>query len=196
MSAAPESPCPAVSTSAAADDPIWAANDDVVWTPDEIAYRRVLGHFATGVVIIAASTDAGPVGLSINSFTAVSLEPPLIGFLPAVSSKSWPAIERAGVFCVSMLAQDQEQLARSFARPASDRFAGVGWRPSAVSGAPMIDGAIAWIDCSLEATAPAGDHIFVTGRVDALGVRSEADPLVFAHGRYRSLVPRPDRHTD
>jgi 3-hydroxy-9,10-secoandrosta-1,3,5(10)-triene-9,17-dione monooxygenase reductase component len=183
-------PCPAVSTASPSDDPIWAAEDESIWTPDEVAYRRVLGHFATGVVIIAAAAPQGPVGMSINSFTAVSLEPPLIGFFPAVTSSSWPTIQQAGSFCVSMLSEAQEHLARSFARPSTDRFAGVDWHPAPVSAAPIVDGTIAWIDCELEAVAPAGDHLFVTGRVQTLGIRSDVDPLVFAHGKYRSLNPR------
>ncbi|SHN32397.1 flavin reductase family protein [Cryptosporangium aurantiacum] len=152
-------------------------------------YRHVLGHFATGVVIVTAATAPGPVGLSINSFTAVSLEPPLVGFFPAVTSRSWPSIEQVGAFCVNVLAVDQEALARRFAGAVADRFAGVGWRPSPVSGAPVLDGVIAWIDCMLESVHPAGDHVFVTGRVSASGLGADNDPLVFAHGRYRRLAP-------
>ncbi|GAA3396246.1 flavin reductase family protein [Cryptosporangium minutisporangium] len=152
-------------------------------------YRQVLGHFATGVVIVTAATVPGPVGLSINSFTAVSLEPPLVGFFPAVTSRSWPAIEQVGAFCVNMLGVDQEPLAHRFAGAVADRFAGVGWRPAPMSTAPVLDGVIAWIDCALESVSPAGDHLFVTGRVTAAGLRAENDPLVFAHGRYRRLAP-------
>jgi len=149
-------------------------------------YRQVLGHFPTGVTIVTALTPHGPVGLSIGSFTSVSLDPPLVGFLPARASHSWPRIHEVGHFCVNVLSDDQENLAKLFAAPHDERFDTVKWRPAPYSGAPLLDGVTAWIDCAVEAVIPAGDHVFVLGRVHDLD-RGEGEPLVFHQGSYRSL---------
>ena len=108
-------------------------------------------------------------GLSIGSFTSVSLDPPLVGFLPARASQSWPRIRAIGRFCVNVLSDDQEELARLFAAPHDDRFDTVKWRPAPYSGAPLLDGVAAWVDCAIESVIPAGDHVFVLGRVHELG---------------------------
>jgi len=150
-------------------------------------FRQVLGRFPTGVTVVTAITDAGPVGLSIGSFTSVSLDPPLVGFLPARHSRSWPLIRTAGRFCVNVLGAGQAHLARQFASPRDDRFGDVPWRPAPFSGAPLLEGVIAWIDCALESTAPAGDHLFVLGRVHRLDAVDGGDPLVFFRGGYHAL---------
>jgi len=156
---------------------------------DPAEYRRVLGHFPTGVTVVTAITEDRPVGLSIGSFTSVSLDPPLIGFLPARASQSWPLIRDVGRFCVNVLGSDQEDLARLFAAPHDDRFDAVRWRPSPVSGAPVLEGVTAWMDCVLDSVVPAGDHHFVLGRVEALGADRPGDePLVFFRGTYRTLT--------
>src|SRR5215203_5335158 len=115
---------------------------------DSAAFRQVLGHFPTGVVVVTAHGSSGPVGLSIGSFTSVSLDPPLVGFLPGKASDSWPSIERSGSFCVNVLAEDQGELCWAFAKELDDKFAEVGWRP-APSGSPILDGVVAWLDCSI-----------------------------------------------
>jgi flavin reductase (DIM6/NTAB) family NADH-FMN oxidoreductase RutF len=157
--------------------------------PGRAAFRRVLGHFPTGVTVVSALGPQGPVGLSIGSFTSVSLDPPLIGFLPALASRSWPSIRDAGSFAVSVLGAAQEPVARLFAAPHDDRFGGVAWKPAPVSGAPVLEGSAAWLDCAVESVHPAGDHVFVLGRVLDLGVLDEdAVPLVFFRGHYRRLA--------
>ena len=83
---------------------------------DSSSFRHVLGHFATGVAVITAITPSGPVGMAVSSFTSVSLEPPLVAFLPDKSSTSWPKICGAGVFCVNILSAGQEELCAQFAR--------------------------------------------------------------------------------
>jgi flavin reductase (DIM6/NTAB) family NADH-FMN oxidoreductase RutF len=174
-----------------ADEPPLAVRqrDGVRPEVDPRAYREVLGHFPTGVTVVTAATVGGPVGLSIASFTSVSLEPPLVGFLPARTSRSWPRIRAVGRFCVNVLAADQEALARLFAAPHDERFDGVAWRPAPYSGAPLLDGAVAWVDCAIEAVVPAGDHHFVLGRVHDLGLENAAaDPLVFFRGGYGTLA--------
>ncbi|MFN2606649.1 MAG: flavin reductase family protein [Acidimicrobiales bacterium] len=152
-------------------------------------FRQVLGHFATGVTIVTTADGGDPAGLSVNSFTSVSLDPPLVAFCVAHHSSTWPRIRAAGRFCVNILAEDQEDLCRAFAlRGSPDKFRGVGWRP-AESGAPILAGALAWLDCTVEATHDAGDHLLVVGRVGEMGVAHEGRPLVFYRGGYGRFEP-------
>jgi flavin reductase (DIM6/NTAB) family NADH-FMN oxidoreductase RutF len=150
---------------------------------DSAAFRQVLGHFATGVTVITAAGPDGPVGMSIGSFTSVSLDPPLVGFLPGRTSTSWPDVEASGSFCVNVLATDQEHLSRVFSSKVANKFDGIGWRPGA-SGSPVLDGVLAVIDCDIAEVIPAGDHWFVLGRVRELHVARDAAPLVFYRGGY------------
>jgi flavin reductase (DIM6/NTAB) family NADH-FMN oxidoreductase RutF len=156
---------------------------DPVTAFDSARFRQVLGHFATGVTVITADGDGGPVGLAVGSFASVSLDPPLIGFFPDKTSSSWPRIEVTGSFCVNVLAADQEDVCRRFASKADDKFAGLGWSPAG-SGSPLLDGALAWIDCDIESVTEAGDHWLVLGRVRELGVGHEGEPLLFFRGGY------------
>ena len=148
-------------------------------------YRQVLGQFPTGVVVVTALPDDGhPVALTIGSFSSVSIDPPLVAFYPATTSSSWPRIREAGAFCVNVVSADQESLCRQFASKSEDKFAGVEWRPAPSSGAPIIAGAVAWIDCDLDTEQAAGDHYLVLGAVRALAVESGGSPLVFFRGGY------------
>jgi flavin reductase (DIM6/NTAB) family NADH-FMN oxidoreductase RutF len=152
-------------------------------------FRRVLGQYPTGVsVITGVAADGVPTGLVVGSFTSVSLDPPLIAFFPDKGSSSWPKIRPTGCFCVNVLAHDQQPLCRQFAAKGEEKFAGVSWR-SAGSGAPILAGVVAWIDCELQATHDAGDHDIVVGRVLALDVEQEADPLLFFQGGYGRFRP-------
>ena len=152
-------------------------------------FRQVLGQYPTGVSVVAArDPQGGNAGLAVGSFTSVSLDPPLVAFLPDKSSTSWPRIERAGSFCVNVLAADQEHVCRAFATKDVDKFAGLVWRP-ACSGSPIIDGVIAWIDCDLEAVHDAGDHYIVIGRVRELDVERSSLPLLFFQGGYGRFMP-------
>lgn len=146
-------------------------------------FRQVLGHFSTGVVVVTAIEGTTPAGLSVNSFTAVSLDPPLVAFCPSRQSASWAAIRRAGAFCVNILAEDQEAVARVFAARGADRFAGIGWAPAA-SGSPRLHGVLAWLDCAVEVVHDGGDHEICVGRVEALDVERREGPLVFYRGGY------------
>lgn len=149
---------------------------------DQARFRETLGHFATGVTIVTAMEPGGPVGFTCQSFTSLSLDPPLIALAPAKSSASWPKIAAAGAFCVNILASTQEALCRSFATSGTDKFAGVGWS-TAASGAPVLDGALAFIDCSLEVVHDAGDHELVVGRVLEMGV-GDGTPLLYYRGGF------------
>jgi flavin reductase (DIM6/NTAB) family NADH-FMN oxidoreductase RutF len=167
------------------EDPLGPEPDGEYPTIDAARYRLVLGHFVTGVTVITAidPDDRQPAGLAANSFTSVSLDPPLVAFCAAYSSSTWPRIQAAGKFCVNILADDQEEICRVMATKGIDKFAGIGWSPS-VNGSPVIDGSLAYIDCTIEAEHSAGDHLIVVGRVHELGVEEEGRPLAFFRGGY------------
>jgi len=147
----------------------------------------VLGHVPTPVVAVTASCEQGPAALAIGSFVSVSLEPLLVGFFPAKTSTSWPAIRSAGAFCINVLADDQTALSRGFAVRGGDKFTNVRWRP-APSGAPILEGCVVWIDCELEDEIDAGDHFLALGRVEALEHARDAHALVFHRGAYTTTA--------
>lgn len=147
-------------------------------------FREVMGEFATGVVIVTAMASEGPVGMTCQTFSSVSLDPPLVSFIPARTSRSWPLMREAGHFCVNVLSAGQEELAGVFASKGADKFAGVEWR-KAESGAPILLGSLAYVDCTIEAVHPAGDHDIVIGRVRALSTCAEGAPLLYHRGRFR-----------
>ncbi|MCU4183427.1 flavin reductase family protein [Acidiferrimicrobium sp. IK] len=150
-------------------------------------YRRVLGRIPTGVAIVAGIYGARPVGVAVGSFTSVSLDPPLVGFFIATTSTTWPVIELSGGFCASILGADQDGVSRQFGTSGAERFAGCGWR-SSPGGRPIIDGAVAWLDCSIEEILPAGDHRLVLGRIESMASSHDGEPLVFLGGRHRRLT--------
>lgn len=155
-------------------------------TPE--AMRDALGAFASGVVVVTAQGPDGPVGFTCQSFSSLSLDPPLVSFSPSRSSSSWPRIREIGRFCVNVLAAEHEHHSAGFARSGTDKFAGVSWYP-APSGAPVLEGVGAWIDCTLWNEYDGGDHTIVAARADALGADPERLPLLFFRGGYH-LTPR------
>lgn len=164
------------------DSPIDAAG-----SLDPDIFRSVMSHVPTGVAVVTAMTRGGPVGLTVGTFLSVSLNPSLIGFLPARSSSTWPVIVPIGRFCVNVLAEESESLCRSFAKSGGDKFEGLNWELSA-NGSPVLAEALVWFDCLYEHSYPAGDHLFVLGRVMDLAVNGGGSPLVFVNGGYRRLT--------
>lgn len=155
---------------------------------DPATLRRVLGAFPTGVTALAALVGGTPVGMAANSFASVSLEPPLVSVCVATSSRTWPRLRSAPHLGVSVLGHEQEAASRSLAsRDAADRFAGLRWRTSE-DGAVFLEGASAWLDCSVEREIRAGDHDIVLLRVHRLGTEPGVPPLVFHGSRYRRLA--------
>lgn len=161
---------------------------------DSKQFRDVLGHFPTGVTVITGLDDEAPVGFTIGSFTSVSLDPPLVGFLPMNDSTTFAAMRASGSFCVNVLSKQQSDLCWKFAKSGneSNRFDEVDWH-HAQSGSPIIDRAVAWIDCQIEEVYEMGDHLFVLGRVTSL--EADADhsgdgpyPLVFFRGTLGSFA--------
>jgi 3-hydroxy-9,10-secoandrosta-1,3,5(10)-triene-9,17-dione monooxygenase reductase component len=154
-----------------------------VVAPDAATMRAVLGHFASGVVVVTASGPAGPLGFTCQSFASLSLDPPLVTLSPARTSSTWPRIREAGVFCVNVLADDHERHSDGFARSGTDKFAGVTWRPSP-SGAPVLEGVCAWVECRLWREYDGGDHTIAVGHVQHLEADPGRAPLLFHRGRY------------
>ena len=154
-------------------------------------FRRVMGHYPTGVTVVTASCPDGPEGMTIGSFTSVSLDPPLVSFCPAHDSDSWIRMRDVDSFCVNVLGDDQADVSVIFASKAEEHFEGLSTRIEA-TGAPVIDGCLAWIDCRVHAIHTAGDHDIVVGRVVALGTAETGSalgagvsgPLVFLKGGY------------
>lgn len=157
---------------------------------DPTRFREVLGCFASGVTVVTAATAEGPVGFTCQSFTSLSIDPPMVALAPSKRSTSWPRIAAARTFCVNVLAEGQQALCRSFAvsgADRSDKFSDVEWSP-APSGAPVLDGTLAWVDCELLVAHDAGDHELVLGRVLELDVTG-GKPLIFYRGRFERLRP-------
>lgn len=157
---------------------------------DPAWFRHVLGQYPTGVCVITAQPDDGPpIGMVVGSFSSVSMNPPLVGFYPSVTSETWPHLRRARTWCVNILAAHQSDVCRRIATaPLAERFDGVPWRP-APSGAPIIDGAVAWIDCVPVAVHEAGDHEIALAEVRHLDTASTELPLLFFRGGYGSFSP-------
>jgi flavin reductase (DIM6/NTAB) family NADH-FMN oxidoreductase RutF len=153
---------------------------------DSRRLRDVLGHFVSGVTVVTAGTPDGPIGFTCQSFSSLSLEPPLVVFAPGRTSRTWPRLRELGRFCVNVLAEDQVGLSQQFARSGADKFAGVHWRPSP-HGSPVLDGVVAWIDGRLWAEYDGGDHTLVAARVLDLGADPGRRPLLFHRGAYGLL---------
>jgi len=159
---------------------------------DPNEYRRVLGHFPTGVTVVTGADDNGPAGMAIGSFASVSLDPPLVMFCPGNTSASWLRIKETGSFCVNVLGEDQKDVCGVFAGKADDKFEGIDWTSDA-TGAPVIPGSLAVIDCEIHSILDGGDHDIVVGLVKSMTTADDAGdrgPLLFfqgGYGRYESI---------
>lgn len=156
------------------------------------AFRTALGSFATGVTVVTARAPSGePVGITANSFASVSLEPPLILWSPAKSSRRFAAFAQAERFAVHILAQDQQAVCDAFVR-AHSGFAEVGWTDGP-DRLPLLDGCLASFLCQREALLDGGDHVILLGRVRSAASRP-GSPLVFQGGRYGRFLPADEPH--
>ncbi|QGU06930.1 Flavin-dependent monooxygenase, reductase subunit HsaB [Corynebacterium occultum] len=157
---------------------------------DPLLFRRTLGGYPTGVSVITVAGNGGPSGMVVGTFTSISLDPPIVGFFPKRDSSTLTDIIQAGHFCVNVLGTEHEHLSRKFCGPREERFEGVPTTRGA-TGAPRLDEALLWIDCTLERVVPVGDHVLVTGRVHDLSENNDQmDPLVFHRGGYFGLNPQ------
>jgi flavin reductase (DIM6/NTAB) family NADH-FMN oxidoreductase RutF len=153
---------------------------------DAAAFRKTLGRFATGITIVTTIDAAGaPQGITVNSFTSVSLTPPLVLFCIGKSSQSLEPFLACKSFNINILAADQEPLSNRFASKMENRFDGTGWHPGA-NGAPLLPGTLAALECNKFQTVEAGDHYILIGEVTASGAR-EGEPLLYFASKYRQL---------
>lgn len=157
-------------------------------TIDPRAFRDAMGCFATGICVATTVTREGqPIGLTVNSFSSVSLDPPLVLFSLDREAESFTAFTTAPGFAITILAADQRDVSVAFSsRPPEERWAGVRvetWE----SGAPVIQDGLAAIDCALHAVHDGGDHVILVGRVLRLSSRREGAPLLYLRGAYRTL---------
>jgi len=150
------------------------------------AFREALGRFATGVAFVTAAPDGAPAGLIVNSFTSVSLEPPLVAFCPARSSLTWQRMRRARRFGVNVLERGHESFALRATPAGADRFAGIDWELGP-GGAPLLTTALATFECEIVAEHAAGDHWIVVGLVDRLRTRRLGRPLIFVDGAFGTV---------
>ncbi|MGP8151762.1 MAG: flavin reductase family protein [Acidimicrobiales bacterium] len=157
-------------------------------------FRQVMAHVPTSVAVVAGVVEGRPKGLSVGTFVPVSLDPPLVGFFVATTSKSWLPINTSGSFCVSVLGHDQAEISSRFAVSETDKFEGVEWHP-APSGNPVLAGAVAFVDCEIERVVETGDHLLVLGRVLAMGVETDRTPLLHHRNGYRGVAEGDDRAT-
>ena len=153
---------------------------------DARSFRDALGRLPTGVVFITASPDGEPAGLIVNSFTSVSLEPPMVSFSPSRDSLTWSRMRRTGRFGVNVLGQQHERFAKRATPAGADRFAGLNWTLGP-GGTPQVTDALASLECSIVAEHPTGDHWIVVGLVDDLHTSPVRDPLVFFAGAFRTV---------
>jgi 3-hydroxy-9,10-secoandrosta-1,3,5(10)-triene-9,17-dione monooxygenase reductase component len=152
-------------------------------------FRAVLGHYPSGVCVVAARhADGQLAGMAVSSFASVSLNPPLIGFFAGRQSMSWRRIRESRRFCVNVLAADQQWVCHRFASREPDKFNGVAHRISS-HGVPLLEGAVANIQCEIESVTPAGDHDFVLGRVIELAADTAQRPLIFFQSGYGHFMP-------
>jgi flavin reductase (DIM6/NTAB) family NADH-FMN oxidoreductase RutF len=167
---------------------------------DGARFREVLGSYPTGVAIVTALDEDGmPVGMVVGSFSSVSLDPPLIAYMPMKTSRTFSRLSASSTFCVNILAADQETACQHFASPAADKFAGLAWHPSP-AGNPILDGVVGWIDCDYASVTETGDHYIVLGGVLDMQLERDTAPLLYfqrGYGRFSAgpLVAVAERET-
>jgi len=149
-------------------------------------FREVIGHFASGVTVVTVSVDGRPYGTTASAVTSLALEPPMLLVCMNRESETGRAMASAGSFAVNILGEDHEELSNLFAKKGADRFSATPWRVG-VSGAPVLEEAIAYLDCNFEAEYPGGDHKIIVGRVLDLDMREGALPLLFYQGGYSRM---------
>ena len=150
-------------------------------------FRKVLGKYPTGVTLVSSKDDQGPFAMVIGSFGSVSLDPPLVQFMPAKESGTWSRIKKTGRYCVNVLGEQQLDLSNSFFNKDKDPFEAINWSESTL-GSPIIEGCVAWIDCLIGDVHEAGDHYIVIGEVQGIGATEKDEgPLLFLGGAYGSF---------
>jgi len=154
---------------------------------DQLEFRSVMGHFATGVTIVTTHDGDGKIsGLTANAVASVSLEPPMVLVCVDKKSDSYPMFGASQAFAINILSNGQETLSRRFAKSGGDKFTGIGFRIG-VSGSPILNDTIAFLDCQVRYEFDAGDHTIYIGEAVDIAVSSDSDPLLYFRGGYRNL---------
>ena len=151
-------------------------------------YRKILGKYPTGVTLVTSLSPEGPQAMVIGSFVSVSLDPPLVGFLPGKDSSTWQKMKDENKFCVNVLSDQQENVANEFFRKEKNPWEVISWHESK-EGLPAVDNSLASIDCSVFKVLETGDHWFVMGEVIGAEIIETGSPLLFlggSYGKYRS----------
>lgn len=156
---------------------------------DQRAFRRCLGQFSTGVTVVTTVWEGSPVGVTASSFSSLSLEPPLVLWSIALTSRSCPAFRHSGHFAVNILGADQIDFSQRFSTPAEDKFRDVDWQPGSL-GSPVLPNILALVECATETVLAGGDHVILVGRAKRFA-RFSGSPLVYAQGRYAVTEDHP-----
>ncbi len=156
------------------------------------AFRDVMSHWATGVTVVTTCHEGEIHGMTVNSFSSLTVEPPLVLFCADHSAHTYGLVEASGVFAVNVLSADQEELSNLFAgrypERDADRFAGVAYRQG-VTGAPILEDSLGYLDCRVVARYPQGTHTIFVGAVAAAELlQPEVPPLLYYHRRYRQFL--------
>lgn len=151
-------------------------------------FRRVLGVYPTGVCVVSGQVDGNAIGITVGSFTSISLDPPLVGFFIDRASMRWPLIASTGTFCISVLSAEQSNACFHFTKHRDDEFAGFTDHPEGLD-LPVIADAIAWITCEIASTHQLGDHDLIVGKVTSLTRAKDGTPLVFCRGALGQIAP-------
>ncbi len=165
------------------------SNQAVTNAIDPQHYRKTMGRYPTGVALVSSlDAEENPVGMIVGTFASVSLDPPLVSFMPAKSSTTWPKIQQAGKFAISVLGANQESVVRAFGGKTATKFESVEWEKTA-QGNPIAHDAIAWIECTTTQVIDAGDHHIVIGAVQSMDIRGNKLPLLFFQGGFGKFTP-------
>ena len=156
---------------------------------DSQSYREFFGNLPTGVTAIVANSDSGPVGLVVGTFTSVSIDPALVGFMVNRNSRSWAAVRAAGRFTANILASDQRRLSQTLSGWSPDKFRHLQFQPAELN---IIRGCLAWAHCNLEKEVDAGDHVIVLASPQEMKVARTARPLIFLQRTYHRTLPVQD----
>jgi flavin reductase (DIM6/NTAB) family NADH-FMN oxidoreductase RutF len=164
-----------------------AATREKPMSVDQLEFRSVMGHFATGVTIVTTHDGAGKLGgLTANAVASVSLEPAMVLVCVDKNSDSYPLFAMSKTFAINILSHQQETLSRRFAKSGGDKFTGIGFRIG-VTGTPILSDTIAFLECRVRQELDAGDHTIYVGEAVDIAVSSDSDPLLYFRGGYRNL---------
>ncbi len=154
-------------------------------------FRRIMGHFATGVTLVTSRRGDEVHALTVNAFCSLSLEPLLVLVCIADQADSHRFLSQSGVLAVNFLSREQQHLSELFARPADEKAGKLEQVPhrSGATGSPIIEGCLAYLDCRIVATHEGGDHTIFVGQVVEAGLTDDASPLIFYRGRYTTVAP-------